>query len=98
MLVADNLQVAADTFRERNKVYGNAYKTVGNVMAALYPNGVKLSTADDFTRWHLFELAIVKVTRFANSGLTHTDSAHDLAVYAAMLESLITQESQPIKE
>lgn len=94
---ADILQEMADTFRERNKVYGDNYKRVGEVMKALFPNGVALKTAEDFNRWHLFELQIVKLTRFANSGLTHRDSIHDEAVYAAMVESLISDGSEPIK-
>ena len=87
----------SDTFRERNKVYGDNYKMVGEAMVALFPNGVVLRTAEDFNRWHLFELKIVKLTRFAVSGLTHKDSIHDDAVYAAMVESLIDENTAPIK-
>lgn len=89
---ADILAEMADTYRERNKVYGDNYKSVGAVMMALFPNGVKLETTDQFNVWHLFELLVVKMTRFANSQLTHEDSIHDLAVYAAMVESLIRKE------
>lgn len=91
---ADILAEMADTFRERNKVYGDNYKRVGDVMSALFPEGVMLVTPEDFNVWHLFELMVVKMTRFANSGLTHEDSIHDLAVYAAMVESLIRKEKQ----
>ena len=91
---ADILAEMADTFRERNKVYGDNYKRVGAVMMALFPQGMSLTSAEDFNKWHLFELMVVKLTRFANSGLTHQDSIHDLAVYAAMVESLIQQETQ----
>jgi hypothetical protein len=91
---ADILAEMADTYRERNKIYGDNYKRVGAVMAAMFPAGVELYTADDYNKWHLFELIIVKLTRFANSGLTHQDSIHDAAVYAAMVESLINKEPQ----
>ena len=83
------LEEMAETFRERNKVYGDNYKTVGEVMVALFPKGVSLKTVEDYNIWHLFELMIVKVTRFANNDLKHKDSIHDAAVYAAMVESLI---------
>ena len=86
--VPEILETAAATYRERNAIYGDNYKNTGAVMRALFPDGVKLVTADDFNRWCLFELVIVKLTRFTNSGLTHIDSIHDAAVYAAMLESL----------
>lgn len=91
------LDEMADTFRQRNLVYGDNYKNVGNVMVALFPNGIELKTAEDFNRWHLFELAIVKATRFANSGLTHKDSIHDMGVYCAMTESLVHDVSAPIQ-
>jgi|TARA_R100001443_G_C3287789_1_gene162034 hypothetical protein len=78
-----------ETFRERNKVYGDNYKRVGEVMSVLFPDGVELKTVEDYNIWHLFELMIVKLTRFTNSNLTHEDSIHDAAVYAAMVESLI---------
>ena len=91
---ADILAAMAETFRERNKVYGDNYKRVGAVMAAMFPHGVELLTEEDYNVWHLFELMVVKLTRFANSGLTHEDSIHDAAVYAAMVESLIRKEKQ----
>lgn len=91
---ADILAEMANTYRERNKVYGDNYKRVGDVMVALFPEGVSITTAEEFNVWHLFELMIVKLTRFANSGLTHMDSIHDCAVYAAMVQSLIQQEEQ----
>jgi len=91
---ADILAEMAETFRERNKVYGDNYKRVGDVMVALFPEGVELKTQEDFNTWHLFELMIVKLTRFANSNLTHVDSIHDCAVYAAMVQSLIEKENK----
>lgn len=90
---ADVLQGMADTFRERNKVYGDNYKRVGAVMEAMFPDGIQLNTAAGYNKWHLFELMVVKMTRFANSGLKHQDSIHDLAVYAAMVEFL-TEEKE----
>lgn len=90
------LQDMAETYEERNKVYGDNYKRVGAVMVAMFPDGVQLKTEEDFNRWHLFELKIVKLTRFANSGLLHKDSIHDDAVYSAMVESLIDEDTAPI--
>tara|TARA_Y100000401_G_C8270209_1_gene197956 strand:- start:207 stop:506 length:300 start_codon:yes stop_codon:yes gene_type:complete len=82
----------AKTFRERNKIYGDNYKSVGEVMMALFPDGIELSSKDQFNKWHLFELMVVKLTRFANTNLSHKDSIHDAAVYAAMVESLMPEE------
>lgn len=85
---ADILEQAGATFRERNAVYKDNAVLVGNVMAALFPDGVQIKTAQDHHMYHLFELIIVKLTRFANSGLKHTDSIHDAVVYSAMCEIL----------
>lgn len=86
---ADILEEAGATFRERNAVYKDNADNVGKVMAALFPDGVQIKTAADHKMYHLFELMVVKMTRFANSGLTHQDSIRDLSVYGAMVENLI---------
>jgi hypothetical protein len=92
---ADILQEAANTYRERNKIYGDNYKNVGKVMINLHPNGIELKTDEDFTLFHLWELVIVKLTRFANSGLSHIDSIHDAAVYCAMIQEILEEEGKP---
>lgn len=89
---ADVLQKMADTFRERNAVYGSNFEMVGPIMRILFPAGipVELLGSDQF---HLFELVIVKLSRLAIAQLTHIDSAHDAAVYCAMIESIIRNEN-----
>jgi hypothetical protein len=81
------LETMASTFRVRNKKYGDNWKNVGAVMAALYPEGVTLRTAEDHVQFHLLSWAVGKLTRFVNS--EDTDSIHDAAVYLAMIESLL---------
>lgn len=95
MKTADQfLTEAAETFKERNKIYGNNYLNVGGAMAALFPQGLMLKTSDDFNRFHIFVLGIVKLSRYANNwcevaGIVgHPDSIHDNTVYSAMLESI----------
>jgi len=82
------LVAAAETFRSRNAEYGAGYLKVGPIMAAFFPNGIKLETPEDHGRYHLFMLAAVKMSRYAaNFEHGHPDSMRDLAAYAAMLES-----------
>jgi hypothetical protein len=91
MKTADEfLSEAAATFKSRNAVYGNNYLNVGAAMAALFPEGVSLKTADDHNRFHIFMLGIVKLSRYANNWDAggHADSMHDNTVYSAMLESI----------
>lgn len=94
---ADILDEMAATFRERNAVYGDNAVMVGQVMQVLFPNGVTLKTPEDYHMWHLFELKIVKLTRFAISGLTHEDSIHDDGVYSAMCERLVKKHNIQFK-
>ena len=84
------LDEAAETFRGRNAVYGNNYLKVGAVMAALFPDGILLQTQDDHNRFHIFMLAVVKLTRYVENWQRggHEDSAVDMAVYAAMLADI----------
>lgn len=84
------LSAGAKTYAERNEVYGDNYRNVAPVMRALFPEGVPsdLVLRDE---WHLFEILVVKMTRFANSKLTHRDSIHDSMVYAAMIENCIRE-------
>lgn len=84
------LQSMALTWRERNKQYGDNFRMVAKLVAILFPNGVPPELVVD-DRWHLFELKLVKLSRFAISNLTHKDSIHDDAVYSAMIESLIEE-------
>lgn len=85
------LNEMAATFKERNAIYGSNYKMVGKLMAVLFPNGVppEILHSDQF---HLFELKLVKLSRFAISGLKHHDSIHDDGVYSAMIEAIILED------
>lgn len=77
------------TFRERAKVYGDNYLIIGKVMADLFPQGITLKTEEEHNRYHLFLMTMIKATRAANTGLTHHDSAHDMAVYGAMFTGMV---------
>lgn len=79
---------ASDTFLERNSIYKDNYKMVGRLMEVMFPAGIELRTREEFDKWHLFELLIVKLTRYVSTGLKHHDSIHDMQVYAAMIEAI----------
>jgi hypothetical protein len=88
----DILKQAIQTHKERGAVYGNAYlEQHGKVMKALFPNGLVLSSADDFNRFGTFNMIVSKMTRYANNlrqANTHIDSLHDMGVYSFMLEEI----------
>ena len=83
----------SETYAQRNETYGDNFRLVAPVINILFPEGVpsELVVSD---QWHLFELLIVKLTRFAVSDLQHQDSIHDAAVYAAMIEAILIEQNQ----
>lgn len=91
-MTPEQIMAAAEaTFAERGKTYGDAYLTYGKIMEALFPHGITLKGEDAFGRFALFFHCVNKIQRFAQNieAGGHVDSAHDLCVYAAMLESYI---------
>lgn len=87
------LAEAAETFRSRNKIYKDNYVHIGEAMCAMFPCGIELRTKEDFNRFTLLLHCVNKTFRYATNLKTggHEDSARDLAVYAAMLESVTCQ-------
>lgn len=92
---ADCLEAGVALFRQRNKTYREAYIAFGDVMAALYPEGINISGADRFAELGILVQIVSKITRMTgNKDLAiHRDSVSDLKVYAAMLESLLERNS-----
>ena len=82
----DILMAAAETFRSRNAAYGNNYRNIGPALFQMFPDGVTLRTMEDFQQFHYAVMLVLKLTRWASSGMTHVDSIHDAVVYAAMAE------------
>lgn len=84
----DILVEGGKTFIERHKVYGNNFLKVGGMCVAMFPDGLILRTAEDFIRFELLMMKIVKQSRYAEnfSKGGHADSIHDDMVYSAMLE------------
>ena len=83
------LDDAADTFAERNKIYGNNYLRLANAMVSMFPDGLTLQTQRDWIRLHLFLAMITKQSRYATNWDKggHAESLEDNAVYSAMLKA-----------
>ena len=96
MNAGERLMKAAETYEERNKVYGNTYKRYGHVVAALFPKGVTIKTVDEHNRFGVLTMVIGKLTRYCTNFEKggHTDSIHDLGVYAFMLEELDAEQKK----
>jgi hypothetical protein len=98
--VPEMLREAAATYEERNKLYGDNYKTFGQSMKGMFPDGLTLRTIDDWNRLGIFVQVVSKATRYANlfEQGGHDDSLLDLSVYANMLRELDEEARQPIDE
>jgi hypothetical protein len=94
--VPEALRACADTYEERNAIYGDSYKELGKVMLALFPAGVHLKTIADFNRFGCFFEMINKMQRYSNCFHNggHQDSTHDISVYSQMLEELDREASK----
>lgn len=98
---AEILAEGAKTFAERRKIYGDNWRRAGDALQALFPNGVTMKTANDHARFHIFSLAVVKLSRYAvayERGERHKDSTHDGMVYNAMLEMIDDEVFAPKKK
>lgn len=92
--VPEHLRKAAETYEQRNALYGDNYKEFGDVLLALLgndllpPPGVDL--AHHYCRLGVLVQIVGKLSRYCanfNRG-GHADSLDDLAVYAMMLREL----------
>jgi len=82
---------AASLHKSKDAEYGAGWRRFGFVIDALFEGKrVKLETPRDHSRFAILVMIAAKLSRYAanwNSG-GHADSLRDIAVYAAMLESL----------
>lgn len=77
------------TIVEREALYGSGSGDLGRALAALFPEGVTLETAEDFARFSDFQQVVAKLNRYAKSFSDggHLDSIHDAGNYAKLLEA-----------
>ena len=89
------LREAAATYEQRNPAYGNTYKNIGPILAAMFPGGLTLETPEEWARFGVFFQAVGKLARYAPNLKAggHFDSALDGSVYCSMLAEL-TQEKK----
>jgi hypothetical protein len=89
--ISDELIRAAKTFEDKSEEYGfEAYKRHGDIMKALFPNGLGVNSIKDFNRFSTINAMVGKMNRIASNFHTggHADSCHDLAIFAVMLMDL----------
>lgn len=90
MKPSEALRQSAETYEERNALYGDNYHRHGEVMKALFPNGVILHSVSDHNRFGILTQKVSKLTRYCHNFETggHDDSLLDDVTYTAMLREL----------
>ena len=88
--VPEMLREAAETYEERNELYGDNYKRFGEMMVSLFPRGLHITTIDDWNRLGVFVPIVSKISRYAENFKIdgHDDSLLDISVYSNMLREL----------
>lgn len=86
--VPEALAALGKLFEERNALYKDNYKNFGRTLMGLFPNGITLTTEEQFNRFALFLQLVHKNSRYAHSIATggHADSLDDISVYSQMLQ------------
>lgn len=83
------LENSASIHESKNEEYGDAYKLHGDVMQALFPDGIELVSVDDQGRYALINMIAGKLLRYTrNFQEGHPDSLVDMIAYVAMLREL----------
>jgi hypothetical protein len=92
---SDILKKNIEIVKEKGKQHGNTYQLFGDVMMALFPNGIHLNNKRSMKIYGIFHMIIHKVIRLSKK-LFHKDlsldNLTDLCNYAAMLEKIIMME------
>lgn len=65
--------------------YSNAQELTAKVIQILRPSGTVFMGSTNAMVYHLFEIVVTKVVRFAQSNFTHVDSIFDCVVVSAMM-------------
>lgn len=86
--IVDELEEMRKTASERAAMYGDSYLRFGAVASGLWPNGLHIESKEDFDRLGVVVQIISKLVRYTGTPRGHKDSAHDLAVYGAMLSTI----------
>lgn len=87
---SDILREMAQTMDDRNDQYHDNWRMIAPMLKILFPKGVPPEmVTQDF--WHLFELLLVKIARFASTNCTHIDSIHDAGAYCGFVQLAIEE-------
>tara|TARA_R110000744_G_scaffold196160_1_gene315329 strand:- start:1012 stop:1314 length:303 start_codon:yes stop_codon:yes gene_type:complete len=90
----ERLKGLASIFEQRGKLYKDGYKRHGEILKALFPEGVDQDDEKTLNRYVIVVYLITKLVRYCDNFTAggHEDSLDDLAVYAEILNSYDMEE------
>jgi hypothetical protein len=66
----------------------------GQVMKALFPDGLQLTGDAQFAVFRLFDRLVGDVAHFAQSGMTQSSALRDISLHAMLLQSVIASRDE----
>lgn len=97
MDLTPELQEAIKTTKERHAVYGDGYLRNAAIMVAIFPDGIKCTTKEEWLHFYFLFMVVLKLVRYTYSleaGKPHIDSIHDLGMYALMASRIHKDEAR----
>ena len=87
---AEGWQVRDRGAADKSRAAINGCMRTGEVMRALFPEGIQLGNEEEFAAFRLFDRLVGDITHFAQSGLKNQSTLRDISMHAMLLESVIS--------
>lgn len=75
---------------DKSRAAINGCLRTGEVMRALFPEGIQLGNEEEFAAFRLFDRLVGDIAHFAQSGLKKQSTLRDISMHAMLLESVIS--------
>ena len=75
---------------EKSRAAINGCMRTGEVMRALFPEGIQLGSEEEFAAFRLFDRLVGDMAHFAQSGLKNQSTLRDISMHAMLLENVIS--------
>ncbi len=79
---------------DKNKAAIDGCLRTGEVMKALFPEGLQLKDEEEFAIFRLFDRLVGDIATFAQTGMTRQASLRDLSLHAMLLEKMIASKDK----
>jgi hypothetical protein len=83
---------------DQSKVAIESCVRTGEVMDALFPEGLTLKNDHEFAVFRLFDRLVGDVANFARTGMTKPASLHDITMHAKLLQDLLKRGINPSQD